>query len=154
MHTLFNGVHLPTDDAKSAHWLEQHRRGCLQNDALFDELCQQQLSVTCLWTIIQQCTSAHKEHQRLMREESPLEAAKFLNEIAIDLSRPILHLYGLRLLAHGTVLFKHSMFCSCVLSLQSKIPAHSELLLSTEQEDHSIERSDDMRPLHSGSNTD
>ena len=39
-HTLLNGVHLPTDEAKNAHWLEQHRRGRLESDALLDKLCQ------------------------------------------------------------------------------------------------------------------
>ena len=89
-----------------------------------------------------------------MRDEPALEAAMVLNEVTIDLRRPILHLYDLRLLAHGTVLLKHYMFRSCVLFLQSQLPVDSRFLLNTEQEDNSCERSDDIPPLQLGSNTD
>ena len=150
-HTLFNVVHLPKDEAKSARWLGQNRRGCLQRDALFDELCPQQMSVTCLWTIIQQCTSVHEEHQMLMRDECPLEAAMFENEVTINLSRCISHLYDLRLLAHGTVLFRQYMLRSCFLFLP--LPVHSPFLLSTEHEGTTSQRSDDIPPLQSESNT-
>ena len=87
-----------------------------------------------------------------MKNESPLEAAMFLNEVTIDLRNPILHLYDLCLLAHGTVLFKDYMFVAVFFFLRSRLFVLSPSL--TEQKDVLSERSHDMLPLNSESYND
>ena len=100
-HILICGIHVLQADTctAAAKFLRTTDTSC------FRELCFRQLETTTIYRNIEQLVSLDAEHERLKRTD-PLEARFFASEIILDLSGPLLHLWGWRLSCHSLVLEK------------------------------------------------